>query len=98
MWPHSWKRVKRWRLHGGPAKALGEQRRQVVQQQLAQLPGIREDLVGQAALGPDLVKHPAQARFMAETGRLRYSSRGIRADRRNSSSRPEMVISAPVHP
>jgi hypothetical protein len=47
----------------GTAEAFGQQGRQVIEEQLAQLVSVREGLIRHVALAPDPVEHATQARL-----------------------------------
>ena len=87
-------RCHRQRDHRQPDSAvpgtepLSEQGRQVTGDQLTQLGGIGELLIGQRALGPDPVEHPLQARFHPGGGDLDIQQP------RHASGQPQLVLQA----
>jgi hypothetical protein len=80
------------------AEPLGEQGRQIASDQLAQLPGVGELLEGRGAFGLDALDIRLRPGSLAGAGTLTYSSRGLPAASRSSSSRLEMVIPRPTQP
>jgi hypothetical protein len=87
----------------GTGEAFGQQGRQVIKEQFAQLVGVREGLARHVALTPDPVEHAAQARLHVGRRALEVQQPGqprrvaeLVLQTREGHARPDPAVALPV--